>query len=242
MEICNQGEYEFCVESFENNINVVFSTSKGNLNFNKNIDEGIINLKKLEQFFEVDKVIFLNQVHGTRVHTFDNSENIINIDGDGLITNEKNCAIGVFTADCVPVILVDESKQVVAALHSGWKGTLNNIVREGFISMSEKYGCEAKDIKAIIGPHNKVCCYEVSEELINTFKGNEIFKDHEINVERKLNLQKCIELELVNLGIMEDNIQSLNLCTACSKDVKLYSYRNPEQTNGRLFSFVFIKG
>ena len=92
------------------------------------------------------------------------------LDGDGIVTKEKNVAIGVFTADCVPIVLVDTKNKIIDALHSGWKGTLNNIASQGVKVMKETYGADENYIKAFIGPHNKSCCYEVSEELIDTFK------------------------------------------------------------------------
>ena len=242
MNILNKEDFEFCVETFQNSIEVVFSTSKNGLNFNKNLEEGRNNLNKLKELFNIDEIIYLNQVHGTKVFDYTSFKNIKNAEGDGLITKVKNCALGVFTADCVPIIAVDEVKKIICALHSGWKGTLNNIASEGIRMMKENYGSNPKDIKVIIGPHNKVCCYQVSEELIDTFKEHSLFKSHEINEGRNLNLQRCVELELIEAGVLKENIKSLNLCTSCSKEVELYSYRNPEESNGRLLSFVFIRG
>ena len=241
MNILKKEGFEFCVETF-NNIEVVFSTSKNGLNFNKNLEEGRNNLNKLKELFNFDEIIYLNQVHGTKVYDYTALRDINNAEGDGLVTKVKNCAIGVFTADCVPIIAIDEVKGIICALHSGWKGTINNIVNEGIRVMKENYGSNPADIKVIIGPHNKVCCYQVSEELINTFKEHSLFKNHKINEGRNLNLQRCVELELIEAGVLNKNITSLNLCTYCSKDVELYSYRNPEESNGRLLSFVFMRG
>lgn len=242
MDIIQKEDFEFCVETFHSGIEVVFSTSKNGLNFNKNLKEGKSNLNKLKELFDFDEIIYLSQVHGTKVLDYTSLRDIKNVEGDGLVTKEKNCAIGIFTADCVPIIAIDEVKEIICALHSGWKGTLNNIASEGIRMMKENYGSNPEDIKVIIGPHNRVCCYQVSEELINTFKGHSLFKNHKINEGRNLNLQKCVELELIEAGVLKKNIKSLNLCTSCSKEVELYSYRNPEESNGRLLSFVFMRG
>lgn len=239
MKFYNKEDYKFLIYNLKGSITVGFSTANNNLNFNKNLPEGTENLKKLRQWFGVEEVVYLNQVHDIKVHNYSSIEEITNMDGDGIVTNKKNTIIGVFTADCVPVILADEGSGVISAIHSGWKGTFNNIVGEGVRNMVNTYGCKPKNIKAFIGPHNKSCCYEVSDELIDTFKSSDIFKEHKINEGRYLNMQKCIEVELEKAGIIQENIISTNLCTYCSEDVKLYSYRKKDESMGRLFSFVF---
>ncbi len=239
MKFFETDDYEFLIYPLKGNVTVGFSTAKNNLNFNKNMPQGIENLNKLKDWFKVEEVVYLNQVHGTMVHNYEDDKSIINSDGDGIVTGDKNTIIGVFTADCVPIILVDEVQGTIAALHSGWKGTLNNILKNGIKTMLENHGCKPENIKAFIGPHNKNCCYEVSEELIDTFKGSEIFKGEVISSGRYLDLQRCIEIELLKCGVRLENIIAINLCTYCSDNRKLYSYRKKDESEGRLFSFVF---
>ncbi len=239
MELYKVDGYQFLLYNLCNGITVGFSTSKNKLNFNKNLHEGKINLQNLKDWFHVNEVIYLNQIHGTKVYDYIGDSCIIDSDGDGIVTSEKDTAIGVFTADCVPVILVDSNMKVVSVLHSGWKGTLNNIVSEGIKVMEENYKCDKNNIVVFIGPHNKSCCYEVSEELIDSFKECDLFKNETINYGRNLDLQRCVEVQLVNSGIKSKNIVCTNLCTYCSKDIELYSYRKKEESCGRLFSFVF---
>ena len=148
---------------------------------------------------------------------------------------------GIFTADCVPVILVDTSKNVIAAIHSGWKGTNTLIVSKTIERMKETYGTLTKNIKAYIGPHIGGCCYEVSKELIEEFTSKEIYSNIKISDNNKLDLEKCIIAQLNEKGIKQKNIKITNACTSCSKEYELYSYRNSENNNGRMFSFVYIK-
>lgn len=239
MDTLIKDDYEFLIYPLEKGISVGFSTAKGGLNFNKNTSEGLSNLNKLREWFSVKEVIYLSQVHGADVYDYKCGDNLVNKEGDGLVTSEKNTIIGVFTADCVPIILVDRVKGVMAALHSGWRGTINNITNEGIKKMIYNYGSKVEDIQAFIGPHNKSCCYEVSEELIDTFKENKLFKEEDINIGRNLNLQKCVELELIKAGVKKENIIAINLCTYCNEEKKLYSYRKQDESEGRLFSFVF---
>ena len=107
---------------------VVFSTALDNRSFNRNTDEGKEALNSIVNDFNVKKVLYLNQVHSDKVYAYKNEENFIENDGDGIITNERNVAVGVFTADCVPVIIVNEINGVIGAVHSGWKGTFNSFI------------------------------------------------------------------------------------------------------------------
>lgn len=220
---------------------IVFTTKENHRNYNKNTKEGLENLERLKIDFNLENIIYLNQIHSDRILTYDKSRELNNIDGDGIITDISRVAIGVFTADCVPVIIVDEEKKVIGAIHSGWRGTINNIVGKAIQNMVDNYGCDPTYIKVFIGPHNRSCCYEVSEELISEFQNNNIFKtDKLISVDRNLNLYRCIELQLLDKGIKNINIVNCDLCTYCSKDIGFYSYRKEKDKEGRMYSFVFI--
>lgn len=234
-------EFEYLSYKSGERIEVVFFTAKKNLSFNRRTEEGQKNLNKIKEWFNLEKVVYMNQIHSDIVHIFNNNDEIINSEGDGLVTNNKNTAIGIFTADCVPILLTDETNNTIAAVHSGWRGTYENIVGKALDTMVNKYNCNPQNIKAFIGPHNKECCYEVSEELIKKFKSLPLFRDEEINFNRNLNLENCIKIQLSNKGLINDKIISANQCTFCSKDLKLFSYRREEEKEGRMYSFVYIK-
>ncbi len=118
-------------------------------------------------------VEYLQQIHSDKTYMYNKYyENIKDEEGDAIITIEKNVAVGVFTADCVPIIIVNEEKKVVAAVHSGWKGTFNSIVVNTINKMKEEYNINVANTKVYIGPHIRQCCYEVSEELKEKFIRN----------------------------------------------------------------------
>lgn len=219
----------------DGNINIKFSTALNDVNYKKEEEEGKSNLEELKNIFDLDKVIYVNQIHSADFIDATGENFKGNKDCDALITKDKNTLIGVFTADCVPVIAYDKEKEIIAAIHSGWKGTFNKIVRNTCKYMKENYGCE--DIKVIIGPHVKECCYEVSEELVDKFR-SEFGK--EVCTGRMLNLEKCVRVQLKGI-VKESNIESLNICTYCENEIKLHSYRKEQEKSGRLFSSVFIK-
>lgn len=89
---------------------------------------------------------------------------------DALITNLKGVAIGVRTADCIPILLYDPQKQVIAAIHAGWKGTLRRIVNSAISQMRVEYGSVPKNLKAVIGPGIQKNSFQVGEEVAFCFK------------------------------------------------------------------------
>jgi polyphenol oxidase len=227
--------YEFLKDS-KDKAEFVFSTARGELNFNKNLSEGIENINKVKEWFNLREIGFLNQIHSDLIYKYDGEVH----DGDAIITDKKNIALGVFTADCVPILLYDKVNGVIAAVHSGWKGTLLDITGKTVDKMRQEYGVKAKDLIAYIGPHNKGCCYEVGEEVADKFMRKPNYENSPIINNGKLNLEKCIINALIEKGVLEANINTLNICTYCNKEEKLYSYRKNGESNGRLFSFIFL--
>lgn len=223
-------------------INIVFSTAEYDRSFNRNNDEGLKNIKSLKKDFNVSEVIYLHQIHSDNVFVFNDKANeFIEKEGDAIVTNKENVIIGVFTADCVPVVLVDEVEGVIATIHSGWKGTFNSITKKSVEKMIQEYGTRVENIKVYIGPHIRQCCYEVSEELKERFLDKTQIDKNELFKGRNLSMERCILEDLKSLKIAEDNIYTVNLCTYCEEEIKLFSYRKSVGTYGRLFTFAYKK-
>lgn len=222
-------------------INIVFSTAKNDRSFNRHKDFGINNLNSIVNYFNLKNIEYLNQIHSDKIYIYNGNETLKSEEGDGLITNKEETAIGVFTADCVPIIIVDIKNNVIAAIHSGWRGTFNSIVLKTLEKMESEFNTNKDDIKIFIGPHIRQCCYEVSEELKKDFIDKTKISEEVLFKGRNLSLEECILKDVRNFGVQENNIYSLNLCTYCEDKVKLYSYRKSVGTYGRLFSFAFIK-
>lgn len=223
-------------------INIAFSNAKMDRSFNRHTEDGVNNLLSLKEDFGVEEVQYIRQIHSDKVFVYNKSEkDFIENEGDAIVTNEKSVIIGAFTADCVPVILVDEVTSTIGAIHSGWKGTFNDISKKATEKMIKDFNCEAKNIKAYIGPHIRQCCYEVSEELKEIFIEKFNISSEKLFNGRNLSMELCIEEDLKSIGIKDENIYSLNLCTHCEKENKLFSYRGSNGIYGRLFSFSYIK-
>lgn len=224
------------------NFTIVFTNAENGRSFNRNTESGINELNSLKKRFKVKDVAYLRQIHSDRILSYKlDDAQFNNNEGDAILTDEKEVIIGVFTADCVPVILVDDKRGISAAVHSGWRGTFESITLKTIEKMKSEYGCKGEDIKAFIGPHIRKCCYEVSDDLKEKFleKKKEIKPDIFFD-NRNLNLEACIEKDMLDGGIKAENINSLNLCTYCCDKIKLHSYRKSEGAYGRMFAFVIL--
>jgi YfiH family protein len=157
-------------------------------------------------------------------------------DCDALITNKKGVILTILTADCVPILLYDREKEVVAAVHAGWKGTKSQIVAKTVLKMKETYGCSPRDILAGIAPSIGRCCYEVGEDVAEHFfstpegltqKGDKFMLD----------LPFINKLQLLSIGIKDKNIEMSHICTACEVD-RFFSYRKEQGCSGRFMSMI----
>ena len=165
-----------------------------------------------------DHLIFPSQVHKTRIvqvtHGISKQELM---ETDALITNEKGLCLAVMSADCVPILIYDEMNGAVAAIHSGWRGTVAKILEKTLQAMYERYGTKGKDIIAGIGPSVCQDSYEVGEEVVESVRGS--FKNaSELLVatspgKAKLDLWKANKAQLLDFGVGEDRIEISDLCT-----------------------------
>jgi YfiH family protein len=114
-------------------------------------------------------LVTTRQIHSDLIHVV-RSRKIEKFVGDGLVTNLSGVALGILTADCFPVLLVDTKRKVVGAFHAGWRGTVKRIVEKGVGIMRLEYGSRAEDIHAAIGPGIQSCSFEVGEEVKDAFE------------------------------------------------------------------------
>ena len=191
------------------------------------------------------KIIFLNQIHSNKFYYIENKPEFKNkkLQGDALITNQKNLPLGILTADCAPILIYDKNKKMVAAIHAGWKGALNNIVKNVTKFMIKK-GCSPKNMTAVIGPCITIKNYEVKQNFIKKFikkdkKSKVFFK--KIKNKNYFSLNKFIYSQLINLNI--NNIDIINKDTFDIKN-NFFSARRSigrnESDYGRNISIIMI--
>jgi YfiH family protein len=188
--------------------------------------------------------------------------------GDGLITDTPGLVLGIQTADCLPVILVDPKRRAVGVFHAGWRGTVKRIVEKGVGEMQRLFGSRACDLKAAIGPGVHGCCYQVGEEVRETFESQFAYAEKLFRVVEESDpvrekypmlfltarapghseLPKKIFLDLVEanrqqllaVGVRANRIQASPLCTNCRTDL-LFSYRAEKGKTGRMMGVVGIR-
>ncbi len=159
-------------------------------------------------------------------------------DCDALITNQKGVILTILTADCVPVLLYDKEKEVVAAIHAGWKGTEANIVAKTVQKMIEVYDSAPKDIIAGIAPAIGRCCYEVGEDVAKYF----FYEPRSFDVlgeKYMLDLPFINKQQLLDSGVLEAHIEMSGVCTACKVE-KFFSYRKEQGCSGRFMSMIGV--
>ena len=211
------------------------TTNDGNIAYHVNdIKQNVdANRKSLSKKFDYDylKLISMNQTHGNHVQIVTSSSPRIIDDCDGLITNEKDLPLMVMVADCIPILLHDEKKGVIAALHAGRNSTFLKIVEVAINKMIDGFDTNPSDIKAIMGPSIQKCCYEVSTELAQIVKNSfgVQFVDN-----RNIDLQGINKLILEENGVK--NIEISKICTKCSNQ-DYFSFRKDNKT-GRFCGLI----
>ena len=159
-------------------------------------------------------------------------------DTDGLITNIPKIALVVFTADCVPVLLYDPRKAIIAAVHAGWRGTVKHIAPKAVKIMCDKFGSQPDDIRAAIGPSIGPCCFEFGEDAVIHFPENILQKKQDGKY--LVDLWSYNKLQLTEAGVRPENIDISKVCTACESD-RFYSYRTHRERTGRQGAVIMLK-
>ena len=194
-------------------------------------------------------VIQGHQVHGSRVAVVDRpGMTREELEGyDAFVTNLPGVAIGVRTADCVPVLLHDPVRRAVAAVHAGWKGTVLHIVQAAVDALRQEYGCSPSDLKAVIGPSIGPDSFQVGEEVAEMFKeagfpmdeiwsfrgagdGSPMSGGHHVD------LWKANRWLLEQAGVPRENIQTAGIDTYTAE--AFFSARREGTACGRIINAI----
>ena len=168
---------------------------------------------------------------------------------DALVTDLPGVAIGVRTADCIPVLLYDPVHRAIGAAHSGWRGTVNMISKKTVLEMCRLFGSHPGDIRAVIGPGIGYDSFQVGEEVALTFKesGFPIDRVWSFRGARKegtmegghhLDLKECVRHSLIECGVAEGNISVSDIDTYI--DERFYSARREGSSCGRNINAIML--
>jgi len=212
------------------------------------------------------RLVNQRQVHSDLIHYVTAAD--AHPTGDGLITDVPGLLLGVQTADCLHVLLVDTKRRAAGAFHAGWRGTLQRIVEKGVGEMRRQFGSAPADLRAAIGPGIHSCCYQVGEEVREKFHSQfayagEVFREvRESNPLHEkypllflharppghgpeetllyLDLVAANTRQLLDAGVLSENVSASPLCTSCRTDL-LFSYRKERGVAGRLLGVIGIR-
>ncbi len=188
----------------------------------------------LKYDYKDENLCYMNQIHSANVVVVDeNSPKYID-NCDALITKTKNLPLMVMVADCIPILMFDEVKGVIAAIHAGRNSTFLKISEITSKKMIEDFSCKTENIKVIMGPSIQKCCYEVNDELKNIVEKS---FGKEFVIGNNIDLQGINKKLLKNLRIK--NIEISSICTKCSNK-PFFSYRKEKKT-GRFAGVITFK-
>jgi YfiH family protein len=171
----------------------------------------------------------LRQVHSTACVVAAGRGGVLG-EGDALLENTAGSVVAVKTADCIPILLVDERLRAVAAVHAGWRGTVAGMAQRAVEAMGAQFGSHAGDLDAAIGPGIGKCCYEVGPEVAAQF--GQQGRGH-------VDLAAANRRQLMDAGVTPERIYASNLCTMCRGE-EFHSFRRDKEAAGRLYSFAGI--
>lgn len=247
-------------------VNHAFSTKLGgvsngefsamNLSFNRgDSQENVIeNYKRLCSATDIDfnTLVASAQDHNTIIRAVTEKEIGIGITKprdlqsvDGLITNVPNVTLVIYFADCVPILLVDPVKKAIGAVHSGWRGTVKEIVKFAINKMNSEYDCKPENLICTIGPNINKCCYEVDKNVFNEFNAlshlsPDKFTQSIGNGKYMIDLSETNKQILLNCGVKPENIFISDLCTKCNSEL-LFSHRATNGKRGVMAGLICIK-
>lgn len=204
-----------------------------------NVDE---NRARFFDAFGVGTLSTVSQVHGGSVVRLDGAAPGAPAEADAIITS-TGTAIGILTADCLPILLFDPVNRAIGAVHAGWKGTALGVAMNAVKEMARAFGTRPRELTAALGPSIGPCCYTVGEGVHEEFRSRGRDLDCFISLDDglRLDLGAGNISQLLSLGVREKNIGGSAPCTFCSSGL-FFSYRRDGGRTGRQLSFIMLKG
>ncbi|MFA9396719.1 MAG: peptidoglycan editing factor PgeF [Clostridiaceae bacterium] len=222
-----------------------------NLSFNQGDKEEDVleNYKRFSNALDIklEDIVLTHQTHSANIRIVsekDKGKGILTPrdydDIDGLITNIKNIALATIHADCVPLFFIDPKLKIIGLAHSGWKGTVNKIGENMISVFKENYGSRPQDILVGIGPSIGPCCFEVGVDVKEEFEQmtpsiSECIRP--VGEKYHIDLWQVNKKILMNVGVLEENIKTTDVCTMCNKEV-LFSHRGSLGKRGSLLAIL----
>ncbi|MFN7928987.1 MAG: peptidoglycan editing factor PgeF [Blastocatellia bacterium] len=192
-------------------------------------------------------LVTAKQIHSADVRSLENHEDALRDPqpGDALTANLANLLLGIQTADCLPIVIVDARTHAFAGIHAGWRGTWQEIVTRTVERMQQAYDSRPEDLHVALGP--AICAenFEVGPEVLAQFRSkfryaDDLISNEQPNGKGHIDLNHCNTRQLIDAGVRAENIYDSALCTVARNDL-FFSYRKErghERYVGRLMCVV----
>jgi len=192
------------------------------------------------------RLILMRQVHGDRIRVLEGDGPLPEglPECDGLISDRPGVALGIRTADCVPLFFVDRVRRVIGAAHAGWRGTALGIAARMVETLAGRFSSHRKDLLALIGPAIGPCCYQVDAPVFEAFSampGADLFLCPCPERGRwMLDLALANRLQIREAGVPSENIYASGFCTSCRQDL-FFSHRAGGGVAGRQINIIMLR-
>ncbi|MDC0680061.1 peptidoglycan editing factor PgeF [Sorangium atrum] len=190
------------------------------------------------------RLYFLSQVHGVEARVLTGEEDrddVVREVGDVTLSHVPGVGCGVRSADCAPILLADRRTGAVAAVHSGWRGTVRRVVVEAARALRSLAGPGA-ELVAAIGPHIEACCFEVGDDVAADLAacssaGAAAVVRGAPGARPHVDVRRILKAQLTEVGLDATSVEDVPGCTACDP-ARFFSYRRDGQRSGRLLSVI----
>ena len=176
-----------------------------------------------------DALVTVKQVHSVEIAPHHGCAGVV-AEADGITSNHAGVPLGIKTADCLPILLVDPRHRAIAAVHAGWRGVAGDIVTQAIVQMQSRFGSAPKDLVAAIGPAIGECCFEVGPEVAVQF-------GREGRV--RIDLTGVVKEQFAQCGVPAHQVHLAGLCTVCDAE-RFHSFRRDGAAAGRMMSVIGI--
>lgn len=194
--------------------------------------------RRSADWFPRERLATLKQVH-SNITVIPERPGLYLAEGDSLVTDQPGLLVGVRTADCLPILMADRKRHVVAAVHAGWRGTVQEIALSVLATLRSRYGTRPEDIEAAIGPGIGECHYEVGPEVAAQFK--KYFPErNDLDGATRIDLAEANRRQLIAAGVPAPQVVNGGPCTYCLP-AEFHSWRRDGPKSGRMISVIGVR-
>lgn len=192
--------------------------------------------------YNLNNLVYMDQVHGDKILIIDKNTDLKKIPRcDAIITNQKDIPLMVMVADCIPILIYDPVKKVIATVHAGRAGVFLNILSKTIVMMKTSFQSQAHDLIVVLGPSIRSCCYEVGLEIKNEAERlNYSYAITQKNGSYYLDLLSIVKEQIKDIDVKDKNIDISPYCTSCNTNI-FFSYRAEKETSGRFSGLLMLK-